>query len=68
MQKKITKAFQVGTGDRSEKIRTYNFKDNRTTDHRLGSNFSLEPILAGQLDEVIDACIAQEQKENDGRF
>ena len=48
---------QVGTGDRSEKIRTYNFKDNRTTDHRLGSNFSLEPILAGQLDEVIDACI-----------
>ena len=53
---------QVGTGDRSEKIRTYNFKDNRTTDHRLGSNFSLEPILAGQLDEVINACIAQEQK------
>ncbi len=55
--------MQVGTGDRSEKIRTYNFKDNRTTDHRLGSNFSLEPILAGQLDEVIDACIAQEQKK-----
>ena len=53
---------QVGTGDRSEKIRTYNFKDNRTTDHRLGSNFSLEPILAGQLEEVINACIAQEQK------
>ena len=37
-------------------------RDNRTTDHRLGSNFSLEPILAGQLDEVIDACLAQEQK------
>ena len=54
---------QVGTGDRSEKIRTYNFKDNRTTDHRLGSNFSLEPILSGQLDEVINACIAQEQKK-----
>ena len=53
---------QVGSASRSEKIRTYNFKDNRTTDHRLGSNFSLEPILAGQLDEVIDACIAQEQK------
>ena len=53
---------QVGTGDRSEKIRTYNFKDNRTTDHRLGCNFSLEPILSGQLDEVIDACVAQEQK------
>ena len=54
--------MQVGTGDRSEKIRTYNFKDNRTTDHRLGSNFALDPILAGNLDEVIDACIAQEQK------
>jgi len=53
---------QVGTGDRSEKIRTYNFKDNRTTDHRLGSNFSLDPILAGQFEEVIKACIAQEQK------
>ena len=37
-------------------------RDSRTTDHRLSSNFSLEPILAGQLDEVIDACIAQEQK------
>ena len=54
--------MQVGSGDRSEKIRTYNFKDNRTTDHRLGSNFALEPILAGQLDDVIDACLAQEQK------
>ena len=54
--------MQVGSGDRSEKIRTYNFKDNRTTDHRLGSNFSLEPNLSGQLDEIIDACLAQEQK------
>ncbi len=53
---------QVGTGDRSEKIRTYNYKDNRTTDHRLGRNFSLEPILSGQLEEVIDACIADEQR------
>ena len=60
--KEIAKATQVGTGDRSEKIRTYNFKDNRTTDHRLGSNFSLESILAGQLDEVIDACITQERE------
>ena len=59
---------QVGTGDRSEKIRTYNFKDNRTTDHRLGCNFSLEPILSGQLDEVIDACIAQEQKRQMEEF
>ncbi len=53
---------QVGSGDRSEKIRTYNVKDNRVTDHRLGRNFSLEPVLQGQLAEVIGACQAAEQK------
>ena len=53
---------QVGSGDRSEKIRTYNYKDNRTTDHRLGRNFSLDPILDGQLDDLIGACIAEEQR------
>ena len=53
---------QVGTGDRSEKIRTYNYKDNRTTDHRLGINFALEPILGGELETVIGACIAEEQR------
>ncbi len=53
---------QVGTGDRSEKIRTYNYKDNRITDHRLGCNFSLESTLSGQLDELIGACIAEEQR------
>jgi len=60
--------MQVGTGDRSEKIRTYNYKDNRTTDHRLGCNFSLEPILSGQLDEILNACIAQEQKRQMEKF
>ena len=53
---------QVGTGDRSEKIRTYNTKDNRVTDHRLGKNFSLDPVLQGQLDDVIGSCIAEEQR------
>ena len=53
---------QVGSGDRSEKIRTYNYKDNRTTDHRLGRNFSLEPVLDGQLEDLIGACIAEEQR------
>ena len=52
---------QVGSGDRSEKIRTYNYKDNRVTDHRLGRNFSLEPVLQGDLDDLIAACIAAEQ-------
>ena len=54
---------QVGSGDRSEKIRTYNYKDNRTTDHRLGRNFSLEPVLQGQLEDLIDACVAEEQRQ-----
>ena len=53
---------QVGTGDRSEKIRTYNAKDNRVTDHRLGRNFSLDPVLEGQMEDVIGACIAEEQR------
>jgi len=56
-----TRLAQVGTGDRSEKIRTYNAKDNRVTDHRLGRNFSLEPVLAGDLDDLIEASIASEQ-------
>ncbi len=53
---------QVGSGDRSEKIRTYNVKDNRVTDHRLGRNFVLEAVLQGQLGEVIAACIAADQR------
>ncbi len=54
---------QVGTGSRSEKIRTYNYKDNRVTDHRLGQNFSLNPVLEGDIDEVIQTCISQDQQE-----
>lgn len=53
---------QLGTGDRSEKIRTYNVLQDRLTDHRIGlSLHNLETILAGQLDPVIDALIADEQ-------
>ena len=54
---------QVGTGDRSEKIRTYNFKDNRMTDHRLNKNFTLEAVLGGQLEDVTGACIAVDQQK-----
>ncbi|AVQ71203.1 peptide chain release factor 1 [Microcystis aeruginosa NIES-1211] len=53
---------QVGTGSRSEKIRTYNYKDNRLTDHRLNQNFSLERILDGDIEEVIQSCIARDQQ------
>jgi peptide chain release factor 1 len=54
----------VGSGDRSQRIRTYNFPQNRCTDHRLkqetsdGANFSLQNILAGDLDDLIDGLIA----------
>jgi peptide chain release factor 1 len=60
-QERSVRLAQVGSGDRSEKIRTYNYKDSRTTDHRLGKNFSLEPVLNGQLQDVIGACIAADQ-------
>ncbi len=54
---------QVGTGGRSEKIRTYNYKDSRLTDHRLNQNFTLASILDGDLEEVIQTCISQDQQE-----
>ncbi|MBD2137460.1 peptide chain release factor 1 [Anabaena sp. FACHB-1237] len=54
---------QVGTGSRSEKIRTYNYKDNRATDHRLGQNYSLNPVLEGDLETLIQSCISQDQQE-----
>ncbi|MCY7391989.1 MAG: peptide chain release factor 1, partial [Leptolyngbyaceae cyanobacterium CAN_BIN12] len=55
--------MQVGTGSRSEKIRTYNYKDSRVTDHRLNQNFSLPPILEGDVDTLIQTCISQDQQE-----
>ena len=54
---------QVGTGGRSEKIRTYNYKDNRVTDHRLNQNFGLNPILEGDLETLIQTCISQDQQD-----
>lgn len=57
------RASQVSTGDRSEKIRTYNFKENRVTDHRLGLTLhKLDRVLAGELDEVSDALVADERQ------
>ncbi len=55
---------QVGTGDRSEKIRTYNFKESRVTDHRIGLTLhNLPSVLNGDLDPVIKALQEEEQKE-----
>ena len=53
---------QVGTGDRSEKIRTYNYPQNRITDHRIQESWhDIEGIMAGGLDDVIEAITLAEQ-------
>jgi peptide chain release factor 1 len=58
---------QIGTGDRSEKIRTYNFPDRRVTDHRINfTSHQLEAILEGQMDELTEALLkAEEEKKNE---
>jgi peptide chain release factor 1 len=59
-----TRRSQVGTGERSEKIRTYNYPQNRVTDHRIGKSvYHLENVLDGSLDEFIDALSSAEQAE-----
>ena len=53
---------QIGTGDRSEKIRTYNFPQGRVTDHRIGLTlYKLDKIMDGDIQEIIDACVAADQ-------
>lgn len=59
-----TRKSAVGTGDRSERIRTYNFPQNRVTDHRIGLTIQkLDQILSGKVDEIIDALIIYDQTE-----
>jgi peptide chain release factor 1 len=58
----IERRSQVGGGGRSEKIRTYNFKENRVTDHRIGFTvYRLTDILGGNLGVVVDALAAEER-------
>jgi peptide chain release factor 1 len=57
-----TRRSQIGGGGRSEKIRTYNYKENRVTDHRIGLTlYKLDKVLMGELDEVVDALAADER-------
>jgi peptide chain release factor 1 len=65
-QKQITeeRRSMVGTGDRSEKIRTYNFPQNRVTDHRIGMTLhQLDRVMDGKLDDIIEALVANYQSE-----
>jgi len=66
------KRSQLGSGGRSEKIRTYNFKENRVTDHRINlTTYTLDNVLAGYLDSYVDALLAEKRArqlaESDGR-
>ncbi|MBQ8699885.1 MAG: peptide chain release factor 1, partial [Schwartzia sp.] len=55
---------QIGSGDRSERIRTYNFPQGRVTDHRIGLTLhKLESVLGGALDELLDALITADRTE-----
>ncbi|MFW6209923.1 MAG: peptide chain release factor-like protein [Patescibacteria group bacterium] len=57
---------QIGTGDRSEKIRTYNFPQNRITDHRIKQSWhSIEETLAGDLDPIVDTLLEATQEESE---
>ena len=59
----------IGSGDRSQRVRTYNFPQNRCTDHRLkgdgaeGANYNLDHVIAGDLDELIDSLIAHDKAQ-----
>lgn len=53
---------QVGSGDRSQRVRTYNWPQNRVTDHRVGASFSLEKILEGQLEPLFEALLTAERE------
>ena len=59
---------QIGSGDRSQRIRTYNFPQNRLTDHRINQNWNLENIIAGNLDPMIEALLEAERQQQRDAF
>lgn len=58
----------IGSGDRSERIRTYNFPQNRCTDHRIGENFNLEEVIAGNLDKLVRAMLSFDREQRLAAF
>jgi peptide chain release factor 1 len=53
----------IGTGGRSERVRTYRWKDNQVVDHRLSRSFNLQPVMAGDLEDIIQALIAEDRAQ-----
>jgi peptide chain release factor 1 len=61
-ERAASRKSQVGSGDRSEKVRTYNFPQNRVTDHRINLTlYKIDRVMAGELDEIIEALIQDDQ-------
>jgi peptide chain release factor 1 len=63
MEERVRRGSQVGTGGRSEKIRTYNWKDSRCSDHRIQQNYPLSQFLNGDIEPIISAMIMKDQEE-----
>jgi peptide chain release factor 1 len=63
MEERVKRGAQVGTGGRSEKIRTYNWKDSRCSDHRIQQNYPLSQFLSGDIEPMISAMIMKDQEE-----
>mmetsp|Transcript_6762 Transcript_6762/g.14931 ORF Transcript_6762/g.14931 Transcript_6762/m.14931 type:complete len:288 (-) Transcript_6762:131-994(-) len=61
-EERARRGDQIGTGGRSEKIRTYNWKDSRVSEHRLGQNYPLQSFLSGEIGQIIDGLIAKDQE------
>lgn len=63
MEERERRGSQVGTGGRSEKIRTYNYKDSRCSDHRIGQNYPLSTFLNGDIEPMISSMIMKDQED-----
>ena len=63
MEERAQRGSQVGTGGRSEKIRTYNWKDSRVSDHRIGQNYPLSQWQNGDIEPMISTMIMKDQEE-----
>lgn len=63
MEERARRGDQVGTGGRSEKIRTYNWKDSRCSDHRIQQNYPLGDFLKGEIEPMISAMIMKDQEQ-----